>query len=83
MASSAYPHCQPPIELRRRFATGENPHFELIQECGSLQLWRTCAGSGLQFHVADGAGMVYGEMSRVGKALEFFEALTLRERAVA
>lgn len=71
-------HPQPPAELVRRFAAGDNPNFELVQERGGLQLWRTCTGSGLQFHVADGGGVVYGEMSRASKAIEFFDALALR-----
>lgn len=83
MALITHPACQPPIELCRRFAAGENPYFELIREEGGLQLWRTCTSSSLQFHVSDGAGMVYGEMSRFNRALEFFDALVQRERAMA
>lgn len=82
MASTAHPHCLPPAGLRCRFAADENPHFELIQERGSLQLWRTCTGRSLQFHVA-AVGVVYGEMSRASKAIEFFEALALRQDSVA
>jgi hypothetical protein len=80
--ASAYPHSQPPADLQRRFAAGENPHFELIQQCGSLQLWRSCTGRGLQFHVADGT-VVYGEMNRVSRAIEFFDALAQRDLRAA
>lgn len=83
MASTVHPHLQPPAELLRRFAIGENPHFELVQACGGLQLWRTCTSRGLQFHVADGGGMVYGEMSRASKAIEFFDALAQRGQCSA